>query len=235
MILLVVPILQMKTNDLLLAGDIKLELTTTFQYYFFLLRKRIIVVFQLLNCVRIFVTPRTAASQAFLSSTISWSLLKLMSIESVMLSNRLILCRPHLLLPSIFKHQGLFPMSRLFASGSQSIGALEKENTNVILLQKSTWSFTQFLWMLRPFKWQKNHFGKESGGSFFVLFIYLFGCFGSQLQHMGSLMWLTDSLVEACRLSSCGTLQLLHLCGILVPQPEMESTSLALQSRFLTT
>ena len=33
-----------------------------------------------------------------------------------------------------FEHQGLFPMSRLFASGSQSIGALEKENTNVILL-----------------------------------------------------------------------------------------------------
>ena len=124
----------MKTNDLLLAGDIKLELTATFQYYFFLLRKRIIVVVQLLNCVRIFVTPRTAASQAFLSPAISWSLLKLMSIESVMPSNRLILCHPRLLLPSVFKHQGLFPMSRLFASGSQSIGALEKENTNVILL-----------------------------------------------------------------------------------------------------
>ena len=48
------------------------------------------------------VTPRTAACQASLSSTISLSLLKLMSIESVMPSNHLVLCRPLLLLPSIF-------------------------------------------------------------------------------------------------------------------------------------
>ena len=56
---------------------------------------------QLLSCVQLFVTPWTAAHQAFLSFTISWSLLKFMSIESVMPSNRLILCHP-LLLPSIF-------------------------------------------------------------------------------------------------------------------------------------
>ena len=47
-------------------------------------------------------TPQTAARQASLSSTISQTLLKLMSIESVMPSNHLILCRPLLLLPSIF-------------------------------------------------------------------------------------------------------------------------------------
>src|SRR5574337_983619 len=47
-------------------------------------------------------TPWTAAHQASLSYTISWSLLKFMSIESVMLSNHLILCWPLLLLPSIF-------------------------------------------------------------------------------------------------------------------------------------
>ena len=46
-------------------------------------------------------TPWTAARQASLSFTISWSLLKLMSIELVMLSNHLILCHPLLLLPSI--------------------------------------------------------------------------------------------------------------------------------------
>ena len=46
------------------------------------------------------VTPRTAAHQASLSSTIFWSLLKLMSIEPVMPSNHLILCHPLLLLPS---------------------------------------------------------------------------------------------------------------------------------------
>ena len=57
---------------------------------------------QSLSCVWLFVTPWTTAHQAFLSITNSWSLLKLMSIESVMLSNHLNLCRPLLLLPSIF-------------------------------------------------------------------------------------------------------------------------------------
>ena len=55
-------------------------------------------------------TPGTAACQAFLSITNSWSLLKLMSIESVMPSNHLILCRPLLLLPSIF------PSIRVFSN-----------------------------------------------------------------------------------------------------------------------
>ena len=57
---------------------------------------------QLLSRVQLFVTPWTAARQASLSITNSWSLLKLMSIESVMPSNHLILCHPLLLLPSIF-------------------------------------------------------------------------------------------------------------------------------------
>ena len=52
--------------------------------------------------VQLFVTTWTIACQASLSITNSWSLLKLMSIESVMPSNQLILCRPLLLLPSIF-------------------------------------------------------------------------------------------------------------------------------------
>ena len=57
---------------------------------------------QSLSRVRLFVTPWTTAHQASLSITNSWSLLKLMSIESVMPSNHLILCRPLLLPPSIF-------------------------------------------------------------------------------------------------------------------------------------
>ena len=57
---------------------------------------------QLLSHVQLFVTPWTAALQASLSITNSWSLLKLMSIESVMASKHLILCRPLLLLLSIF-------------------------------------------------------------------------------------------------------------------------------------
>ena len=55
----------------------------------------------MLSHVRLFAIPWTAACQASLSITNSWSLLKLMSIESVMPSNHLILCHP-LLLPSIF-------------------------------------------------------------------------------------------------------------------------------------
>ena len=60
------------------------------------------LVVQYLTCVQLFVTPWTAASQAYLSFTISLSLLKLMFIESVMPSNHLILCHLLLLLPSVF-------------------------------------------------------------------------------------------------------------------------------------
>ena len=62
---------------------------------------------QSLSHVWLFGTPWTAARQASLSIT-SWSLLKLMSIESVMPSNHLILCRPLLLLPSIFPRIKVF-------------------------------------------------------------------------------------------------------------------------------
>ena len=67
---------------------------------------------QSLSCVQFFLTPWTAAHQASLSITNSPSLLKLMSIESVMPSNHLILCRPLLLLPS------LFPNIRVFSNES---------------------------------------------------------------------------------------------------------------------
>ena len=67
---------------------------------------------QSLSCVRLFETPWTAAHQASLSITNSRRLLKLMSIESVMPSNHCILCRPLLLLPSIF------PSIRIFSNES---------------------------------------------------------------------------------------------------------------------
>ena len=60
------------------------------------------VQFNPLSCVQLFATPWTAAGQASLSITNSWSLLKLMSIELVTPSNHLILCHPLLILPSIF-------------------------------------------------------------------------------------------------------------------------------------
>ena len=65
------------------------------------LQDLITTVVESLSCVRLFVTAWTAARPASLSFTISWSLLKLMSIESVMPSNHLILCHPPLL-PSVF-------------------------------------------------------------------------------------------------------------------------------------
>ena len=67
---------------------------------------------QSLNHVRLFATPWTTAHQASLSITNSWSLLKLMSIESVIPSSHLILCHPLLLLPSIF------PSIRVFSNES---------------------------------------------------------------------------------------------------------------------
>ena len=66
---------------------------------------------QLFSRVRLFATPWTAARQASLSITNSWSLLKLMSIELVMPSNHLILCRPLL-------HPSIFPSIRVFSSES---------------------------------------------------------------------------------------------------------------------
>ena len=68
------------------------------------------VVVQSLSCGQLFATPWTAARQASLSFTVSRSLLKLMSIESVMPSNHLVLCGPLLLLPSIF------PSIRVFSN-----------------------------------------------------------------------------------------------------------------------
>ena len=69
-----------------------------------------VVIVQLLNHVWLFATPWTITHQASLSFTISWSLLKLMSTESVVPFNHLILCHPILLLPSIF------PSIRVFSN-----------------------------------------------------------------------------------------------------------------------
>ena len=73
---------------------------------------KIVVFIQLFSHVWLFLTPWTAAHQASLFFAISRSLLKLMSIESVMPSNHLILCRPLVLLPSIF------PSIRVFSNES---------------------------------------------------------------------------------------------------------------------
>ena len=85
---------------------------------------------QSLSCVRLFETPQTTARQASLSINNSWSLPKLMSIESVMPSNHLILCCPLLLLPSI-------QISQLFASGGQNIGV--SASTSLLSVNTQDW------------------------------------------------------------------------------------------------
>ena len=77
---------------------------------------------QSLSCVQLFVTSWTAAPQASQSVTNSWSLLKLMSIVSVIPSNHFILCCLLLLPPSSFPASGPLQMSQFFTSGGQSIG-----------------------------------------------------------------------------------------------------------------
>ena len=81
-----------------------------------------VVFVQLLSCVRLFVIQWTTACQASLSFTITWSLLKLMSIVSVMPSNHLIFCHPFSSRLQYFPASVSFQVSQFFASGGQSIG-----------------------------------------------------------------------------------------------------------------
>ena len=73
-----------------------------------------VVFVQSLRCVQLSATPWSIACRFPLSFTVSWSLLRFMSIELVMLSSHLILCHPLLLLPSIF------PSTRVFSNESTS-------------------------------------------------------------------------------------------------------------------
>ena len=83
-------------------------------------------------------TPWTAACQASLSITNSQSPSKPMSIESVLPSNHLILCRPLHLLPSIFPSIRVFTVSQLFTSGGHSIGV--SASTSVLPMNTQDWS-----------------------------------------------------------------------------------------------
>ena len=73
-----------------------------------------LLLFQSLSRIQLFATPWTAAHQVSLSFTISRSLLKLMSMESVMPSNHLFLCHPLLLLPSVFPSISVFSNEPVF-------------------------------------------------------------------------------------------------------------------------
>ena len=86
----------------------------------------------------LFAIPWTAAHQASLSITNSWSWPRLMSIESVMPSNHFILCHPFLLPPQSFPVSGSFPTSQFFISGHQSIGV--SASTSALPVNTQDWS-----------------------------------------------------------------------------------------------
>ena len=90
------------------------------------------VVVQSVSCVQLFATPWTAANQALLSITNSWSLLKLMSIETEMPSNHLDLCRPLLLLPSILPRIRVFSQLALCIKWPKHIHNLKSALTSTI-------------------------------------------------------------------------------------------------------
>ena len=97
---------------------------------------------QLLSCVQLFETTWMQQHKAYLSISNSQSLLKLMSIESVMPSNHLILCCPLFLPPPTFPASGSFPMSQLFTSGGQSIGV----SALTSVLPKNTQDWSPLAW-----------------------------------------------------------------------------------------
>ena len=97
---------------------------------------------QSLSRVWLFATPWIPARQASLSITNSWSSLRLTSIESVMPSSHLILCRPLLLLPQSLPASESFPMTQLFAQGGQNTGALALAS----LLPKNTQGWSPLEW-----------------------------------------------------------------------------------------
>ena len=97
-----------------------------------------VVIVQSVSHVRLFVTPWTAACQASLSFTISRSLLKLMSMESVMPSNHLILCHRFSSCFQSFPASGSFPRkSQFFASDGQIIGASASTSVLSVNIQDS--------------------------------------------------------------------------------------------------
>ena len=93
-----------------------------------------IISVQLLSHVQLSVTPWTAACQASMSITNSWSLLKLIPIESAMPSKYLILCYSLLLCLQYFPSSGTFPMGQFFASGGQIVGASASASEAMLMM-----------------------------------------------------------------------------------------------------
>ena len=125
---------------------------------------------QLLSCVRLFATPRTEACQLSLSSTLSWNLLKLMPIKSVMPSNHLIPSRPLLFLPSIFPSIGSFLMSQLFISGGHSIGASASASVLLMNIQDFRMDWLDFLAVQGTLKSLLQHHSSKASVLWFSVY-----------------------------------------------------------------
>ena len=131
-------------------------------------------VVQSISCVRLFETPWTAAHQASLFFTVSQSLLKLMSIESVMPSNHLILCRPFHLLPSNFPRIRVFSTELALHNFGASVSAFSPSSPYLGLISFSidwfdllavqgtqesspTPQFKSITFSAQPFLWSSFH------------------------------------------------------------------------------
>ena len=106
----------------------------------------IFVVVQLLSHAWLFSTPWTAVRQASLSLTVSWNWFKLMSIDSGMPSNHLILCLPLLLLPSVFPSIRVFFIESVFLFGGQSIGASASASVLPVKFHKADQTQPKLSW-----------------------------------------------------------------------------------------
>ena len=119
---------------------------SNWHFFFFLINfiGVFVVIIQLLSCVQLFAPPWTAAHQTLLSFITFWSLLKLLSIESVLLSNHLILCCPLLLLLSIFPSIRAFSNESLLPISGQSIGA--SASASVLPMNIQDWFPLWLIW-----------------------------------------------------------------------------------------
>ena len=126
-------------------------------------------VVQSLSHIQLFATPWTAACQVFQSFTIFWSLLKLMSIESVMPSNHLILCHPLVLLPSVFPNIRFFYNESVlpirWPSASASASVLPMKTQGWFSLGFTGLTSLQFKWLSKVFSnttlWKHQLFGTQ--------------------------------------------------------------------------
>ena len=146
------------------------------------------------HCVWLVAIPWTAARQAPLSSTVPWSLLKLMSIELVMPSNHLILCHPFSSCPQSFLASGSFPVSWLFASGGQSIGTLASIREVIVHTMILVFLILSFkpAFSLSSFTPIKRLFSSSSLSASRVV----------SSAYLGFLIFLPDSLIPAYNSSS---------------------------------